>query len=179
MRFLDTPRLYLRPFSAEDHFPLHRITGNPEVMRYSVFGADRDVDATGRRLAGIMEQQQESGLGCWAVVSRTTGDLLGMCGLAPLSDGRTEIAYAVRRDQWGNGYATEAARRWLEHALDTLKLGSVIAMIGPDNLRSLRVAEKLGMRHVGSERHFGGPLGIYAAGDPARSGLVRTLGLAA
>jgi RimJ/RimL family protein N-acetyltransferase len=62
-------------------------------------------------------------------------------------EGRNEIevGYHVRRDLWGNGYATEAARACMEYAFSRLGTARVVSMIRPENRQSRRVAEKNGL----------------------------------
>jgi len=49
----------------------------------------------------------------------------------------------------GHGYATEAARAMLDHARDTLKLPIVYAIVSVENIRSIRVTERLGLKPLG------------------------------
>jgi len=70
--------------------------------------------------------------------------------LEPWSGPSDEIAisYVLRRASWGQGIATEAARRLLRHAFEVLRLDPVMAVIMADNAASRRVLEKLGMRAI-------------------------------
>ncbi len=79
--------------------------------------------------------------------------LIGTVLLLPLTtdqpitpDTPWEIGWHLQRCAWGQGYATEAARVVLEYAFQVLALPAVMALVKPDNLRSHRVAEKLGMQ---------------------------------
>jgi RimJ/RimL family protein N-acetyltransferase len=63
----------------------------------------------------------------------------------------TEVSWRLQRDQWGHGYATEAARACLHFAFATLRLPEVVSFTVPDNLRSRRVMERLGMRRRAGE----------------------------
>ena len=86
-------------------------------------------------------------MGLYAVVLRAGGRLIGDCGLvARVVEGApvVEIGWHLERAAWGRGYATEAARGVLTHAA-ALGLGRVCSLIVPDNVRSRRVALKLGM----------------------------------
>jgi RimJ/RimL family protein N-acetyltransferase len=79
---------------------------------------------------------------------KDSGELIGDCGCVLQEvEGRNEIevAYHVRRDLWGRGYATEAAHACMEYAFDQLGAKRVISMIRPENRQSRRVAEKNGM----------------------------------
>jgi len=65
------------------------------------------------------------------------------------------LAYLICSRFWGHGYATEAARAILDYGLQTLGIHTVEALIRPDNTRSIRLAERLGMRHECTTQHHG------------------------
>jgi len=90
-------------------------------------------------------------MGYWSVFKRDAEGFLGWILLVPYDafEGEVEIGWRFVRSSWGYGYATEAASQVLQHAFEGLGLGSVVADIDPQNHASIRVAEKLGMRHVG------------------------------
>ena len=102
-----------------------------------------------------LEQQletyrSEQGIEVLAVIERNTSELIGYCGLFhfPNIDGKSEIeiGYRFMQDSWGNGYATDAATSIRDYAFSNLNLSRLIALIEPANARSIRVAEKLGMK---------------------------------
>jgi RimJ/RimL family protein N-acetyltransferase len=145
---LTTDRLLLRPFVGEDAEPAFAIFGDAEVMRYSLSGRDVDLAATRSRLTRIAAHCAEHGFGSWAVTRRSDGAIVGICGIvrSPVG-GDFEIAYRLRRDCWGHGYAAEAARAWLDRAFSTLGLTRIVAFIEPSNHASQRVIARLGMRY--------------------------------
>jgi RimJ/RimL family protein N-acetyltransferase len=69
------------------------------------------------------------------------------------------------RFAWGNGYATEAAGAMLDHARDTLKLSIVYAIILPENVRSIRVTERLGMKPLGLTTRYYGHEALHFAAE--------------
>jgi RimJ/RimL family protein N-acetyltransferase len=73
-----------------------------------------------------------------------------------------EIGWRFRRDAWGAGFAAEAARAILDHAFGALGLAEVIADIHPENARSVRVAENIGLVLRGRRFHHGEPHLHYA-----------------
>ena len=80
-----------------------------------------------------------------------------------------EIGYALGREFWRQGYATEAATAVRNHALRSMHRTRLIAFIRPGNLASARVAEKLGMRHERDVELMELPARLYALGnEPAR-----------
>lgn len=101
---------------------------------------------------GRIEADYGPGLGYWSVFAHDRPEhFLGWILLIPC-DGigpEIEIGWRFLRETWGKGYATEAARPVLAHAMDTLALDRVVAEIHPDNDGSVRVALKLGMSDEG------------------------------
>jgi RimJ/RimL family protein N-acetyltransferase len=82
------------------------------------------------------------------MVIKSSGDMIGDCGLTVQSvDGmdETEVGYHVRRDYWGQGLATEAARACRDWGFSHLNIDRLVSIIRPENLPSRCVAEKNGM----------------------------------
>lgn len=80
---------------------------------------------------------------------KSAGELIGDCGLTKQNvDGHdeVEIGYHVRRDHWGRGYATEAARACRDYGFAHLPVERLISLIRPENIPSRRVVEKNGMK---------------------------------
>jgi RimJ/RimL family protein N-acetyltransferase len=147
--------LLVRPFVADDLQALHRIYEDAEAMRY-VDGSYPDLDATRAALEMHITMQREHGFAFWAVLRED--ELIGEVGFGRMGD-EIEMGWFIRRDNWGHGYATEAASAALEHAP-----GPVIAVIRPDNAASIRVAEKLGFVLRGAEEVRGNRQLIYTQG---------------
>lgn len=148
---VETPRLLLREFSMEDAPDIFRINSDPEVVRYAEGVTPASLEETrGHLRDGPLADYARFGYGRWAVVERATDRLIGMCGPKLLPGlNEVEIGYRLERDRWGLGLATEAALATREYARDVLALTHVIALIMEDNVRSLRVADKLGMTCTG------------------------------
>ncbi len=132
-----------------------RFWGDPRVIWWAAAG-DREASAERLRVA-IDDARDAPGLGWWAIVEKATGEVLGNVGLQraqhPPND--VELAYHLRYDAWGRGIATEAARHAIDYALKVLRVPRVIAAIVPENRRSQRVAERLGLRKIGTVTHAG------------------------
>lgn len=150
MLIVQTERLFLRHFHLFDHEPMFHIFGDAEVMR---FGDGVQTKAWVHHwLTSCLDQYYHHwGFGPYAVVEQRTREVIGYCGLFFLPDinGQPEIelGYRLARATWGYGYATEAARAVRDFAFQTLCLKRLIAMIDPQNLASVRVAQKLGMQY--------------------------------
>jgi len=146
MPVLKTERLVLREFVSEDCDALATILSDPQTMRY--YPAPFDRAAVADWIQRNRTRYANDGYGLWAMILNSTHELIGDCGLVRQSvDGvdEIEIGYHVRRDLWGQGYATEAARGCREYGFATLAADRLISLIRPENLASRRVAEKNGM----------------------------------
>ena len=98
------------------------------------------------------------------MIERAGGDLIGYCGIEVWEQGPDgELGFSLARSAWGRGYATEAARAWLEHGFSVLGFTRVVAVVKPGNAASIRVLEKVGMRQVGPTRLAGSEWLLYEA----------------
>jgi RimJ/RimL family protein N-acetyltransferase len=146
-----TDRLVLRRWRVGDAARLAAINADPEVMRFIGRGHVLGRGLSDDLIARFEAEWRARGFGLWAVAPRDDPDaLLGFCGLTvpmflPAVLPAVEVGWRFARAAWGNGYATEAARAALRFAFDEHAMREVIAIIDPENTRSLRVAEKLGM----------------------------------
>lgn len=127
------------------------INSDPEVTRY----LNRPANASDAEafIAHAESHWLEHGFGWYAVEGAScelSGRLLGFVGIAlptfiPQLADRPELGWRLASEAWGKGLATEGARAVQEHAAEALALGELISIIDPRNLRSQRVAAKLGM----------------------------------
>jgi RimJ/RimL family protein N-acetyltransferase len=146
MKILETSRLILREFTTCDADSLERILSDPEAMRFYPRAFDRS--GVEQWIARNMQRYAKDGHGLWAMVLRSSGEVIGDCGLTIQEVdgvGEIEVGYHVRRDLWGQGLATEAARACRDFGFARLPVERVISLIRPENLASRRVAEKNGM----------------------------------
>jgi [ribosomal protein S5]-alanine N-acetyltransferase len=82
--------------------------------------------------------------------------LVGWNGLEYLPDtGETEVGYLLSRSARGKGYATQAARAAVSFGFRTVGLESIIGLVHPDNIPSIRVLEKSGLRFIDNKVYFG------------------------
>ena len=144
MAVITTQRLLLREFVPEDLDQLAPIFADAEMMRFYPEPFTRE--RTAGWIARAISLYAERGHGLWAMVRRDDGLFLGDCGLVPQQiEGAEllEIGYHVRRDQWGHGYATEAAAACRDYAFEQVGAARVCSIVDPLNLASLRVAERI------------------------------------
>ena len=93
-----TDRLRLRLYRSDDATEMFAIFGDAEVMRYSMSEADPSVESTQARIQKLMDHQALFGFSLWVVEDRSTGAIIGDCGLKRLEEGpEIEIGYRVVR----------------------------------------------------------------------------------
>jgi RimJ/RimL family protein N-acetyltransferase len=151
---LETDRLLLRPWRpAEDLDLLAELNADPAVMRWVAPNRPLRREESADFLDRIVRHWHEHGFGLWAVVPRAEpgAPCIGFAGLAvpaflPAVLPAVEVGWRLAPAWWGRGLATEAARVSVAFGFERLGLRSVVSIIEPGNARSLRVAEKLGMR---------------------------------
>jgi ribosomal-protein-alanine N-acetyltransferase len=146
---IQTERLLLRILSPDDLPGYETMYADPDV---TLFLGGKPLDHEGvrqwmeRRLASNAEGRSA----IRSVFERATGEFVGRCGLLEWDiDGAREfeIGYALARAHWGKGYATEAAIAVRDDATQRRGHRRLICLIEVGNERSVRVAERLGMRH--------------------------------
>jgi RimJ/RimL family protein N-acetyltransferase len=159
---IETERLLLRGWRDEDTHPWAELCADDEVMRsLGLEGGISLVDAW-RDMAVMAGHWALKGFGHWVVELRATGELAGRAGLYyPPDWPALEMGWTVARPHWGNGYAGEAARATMEWTRAELDVDHLISLIADDNLRSQRVAEKLGMAQEGRAQVRGFDLRQY------------------
>lgn len=145
---LETARLHLRRWRAEDAEPFAALNADPEVMRFIGAGGTLSRTDSDGLLMRFEREWDERGFSLWAV--EDDRGFAGFCGLThPLFLTEllpaVEVGWRLCRDRWGRGLATEAAQAAIDWGFAELELGEVLAIVDPANHRSLRVAAKLGM----------------------------------
>ena len=169
MTALDTARLHLRPFTLDDLDAHARLYADPEITRWLSDGpwsGHVARERSERAVRRFVSHWKACGYGVWAVEDRSTGRFLGQCGLNTLPGGEVEILWAIERDAWGQGLASEAARAALAYAFDVVGLERVIALARPKNAPSRRIMDKLGMRWDRDVDAFGAPAVYYVVERP-------------
>ena len=165
MLILDTPRLTLRHFEAEDLEALFRLYRDPEIRRYFPEGTRTLAETKDELEWHRFGHPRCPELGLWATVERSSGKLIGRCGLLPWTideKSEVELAFLIDKARWGQGLATEAALAICRYAQEHLRLQRLICLVMHGNTASVRVATKAGMVY---ERDFTddfGPCMIYS-----------------
>ena len=161
---METERLVLRMFRESDTDAYAEMVADPEVMRF-LGGKPLPRAEAWRNMAMLLGHWHLRGYGFWAVEEKASGDLVGRVGCwQPEGWPGLEVGWTLRRRSWGRGYATEAARASINYAFDELGQMRVISLIDPNNVNSIRVAERLGEKPEGEWEIAGTKVTIYAVG---------------
>ena len=147
---MNTDRLTLRPIEIEDVENIVELWTNPQVTEY--LGGPKDprrIREYSIELATDPEAvYAEEGDRWWSICLRDSREWIGKCGLLSKEIegvGEIELSYFFLPSSWGSGFATEAARYLADYAFRELGLPTLVALIDPENARSAKVAERLGM----------------------------------
>ena len=147
---LQTERLLLRRWCGSDRLPFQAMNADPRVMEF--MPGLLTPQASDDLIARAELHFDRHGFGPYAAELLEEKIFIGFIGLSiPSFDApfmpAVEIGWRLAADHWGRGLATEGARAVLRHAFETLGLTSLVSFTVPQNLRSRRVMEKLGMIH--------------------------------
>jgi RimJ/RimL family protein N-acetyltransferase len=154
----ETERLRVRPWTEDDAEAALAIYSHPEVSRYLGRNA-KPIASLDEQLARIRfwrerDKDLRKDLGFWAMEDRDIGPV-GSVVLRPLpNDTKVEVGWHLGFDHWGKGYATEAGRGAIEHGFSTVGLTEIYAIVQPENTRSVRVTERLGMEPLGTTADY-------------------------
>jgi ribosomal-protein-alanine N-acetyltransferase len=166
----ETSRLILRRVDPDDLDFFATLFADPEVMRFSL--GVRTREQSREWIDRALATYAERGYGPWGIVHKRDLALIGFCGLLDQTiDGvpEVEIGYRLAEPYWGQGFAPEAAGATRDLAFNEFKLSRVIALIDPNNSRSIRVAEKIGMDWHAQTLKWGRRLRVYSAEIPSKA----------
>ena len=162
---LETKRLLLRHFVMADLEALFTFYSDPDVVRY-IPDAPRTREETKEELEWFLNGHPKfPELGLWATLNKETGDFIGRCGLLPWTiddQQEVEVAFALSKEYWGQGLATEAARAIVHYGFEHLQLSRLICLIDHDNKASINVATKIGMTFEKESKDEYGSFLVYA-----------------
>lgn len=142
-----------------------RLMSDPRVMRY--YPAVYDLARARQVLANVIAAYERLGYSLLAVERRSDGDFVGQAGLLHWDDvdarEDVEVAYMLTPENWGVGYATEAARACRDWAFVHLDVDRVVSFIVTGNRPSIAVARRNGMRRLKrlENNRFGKPIYVY------------------
>jgi RimJ/RimL family protein N-acetyltransferase len=160
MTILTTSRLSLRPISIDDLDAKFAIGQHPDVYRFDGFvllesgeKRPRTREETRIKLEQRVAEFALQGFGQWAMVLQETGGFIGWAGLQfylldaeVSSTPEIELFYGLSRGHWGQGFATEACHALIQYGFTTLRLRRITSVAARENVHSVNVMRRVGMR---------------------------------
>jgi ribosomal-protein-alanine N-acetyltransferase len=150
----ETSRLILRDIELFDAFDLLEMDLDERVTKYTGQNPIGTIEEANDVVQFILNQYAKNGVGRWAVIEKQSGDFLGWTGLKFHNEMENnhidfyDLGYRFKFQHWNKGYATEASLACLKIGFEQLKLQEIIAMVHPDNLASMHVAQKCGFEFI-------------------------------
>ncbi|HLO86817.1 MAG TPA: GNAT family protein [Nostocaceae cyanobacterium] len=150
-----TPRLIIRNFQSDDIKTFIIYRNDPEIAKYQSWSLPYS-EIAAQEFIEYLQQTTPGTLGEWyqlAVELKATGEMIGDCAFCILAeDGQqAEIGFTLARQHQGQGYGTEAVKSLLEHLFVNYHLHRIRANCDPENIASVKLLERAGMRLEG---HF-------------------------
>jgi ribosomal-protein-alanine N-acetyltransferase len=145
-------RVRLREFTARDLDASMAVVGDPRVTWFLSFDTRSKSDHANRLADDVARAQGDPRPDYYLVVANDADDLVGFVRIGLGAHRSGELGYAIRHDDWGKGYATEAASLMLDFGFGALRLHRVQAACGPENHASQRLLAKLGFTPEGRIR---------------------------
>ena len=160
---LETGRLRFATRVPEDWRAFQKIATDPLVVRYLGNGEPWPDERVQDFVARQCENWEKHRICLWKLLPRDSEELIGICGLQHLPETPdVEIGWWLAPSHWGQGLATEAARRALAYGFEEAHLQRIVAIAQAANRDSLRVMEKIGMRFEREALHKGIRVVLYA-----------------
>ena len=149
---LETERLLLRPLELTDADAMFAMDSNPEVHKYLWQKPFQNIAESIKIIEYVREQYQVNNIGRFATIIKETGEFIGWTGIK-FVDNHTEngntnffdYGYRLNEKFWGNGYATEATKLWLDYGLNQMNVDEIHAYTHGENIASNTVLKKSGM----------------------------------
>lgn len=153
---LVTPRLIIRKLSPEDIPEIHQLHLLKETDQYNTLGIPEDLSVTTGLVENwLAEQDQEPRkLYVLNIFLKEPSQFIGLIALSlgKINFRNAEIWYKIHVDYWNKGYTTEAMDGLLKFGFEHLKLHRIEAGCAVENIASIRVLEKAGMKREGVKR---------------------------
>lgn len=163
MQFIfETPRLLLRYFTIEDAPLIYELNSDPDIVKYVHEPVLQNVEQAIKILTQNILPQYILNVGRWAVHQKDDKKFIGWCGIKYIpKSGIYDLGYRFLKTAWNKGYATEAARHTILYGINTLKISVITAMVHIENIASIKVLEKTGMRFIKEDVVDNAPVKVY------------------
>jgi ribosomal-protein-alanine N-acetyltransferase len=163
MDIIQTNRLVFREFTQADIDKLFLLLSDTIVMKHC--SGPIDITGTKKWLDMSIECYEKYGYDYWAVYEKNTDTFIGQIGILNQEiAGEQEdcLAFMIGQKYWNKGYATEGAIACINYAFKSLRIEKLIATVEPENLQSICVLKKIGMKYAGETNYANKKVYIYS-----------------
>lgn len=166
----ETPRLLLRHFTEHDAHLIYKLNSDPDVLKYVHEPLLEDEDGARKILNKIILPQYQLNLGRWAIHVKSDFEFIGWCGLKYIEEiGIIDLGYRLLKSAWGREYATEAAQYTIIYGLRDLKLETITGTAHTENIASIKILEKIGMKFIKMDVLDEVPVKVFTLSSPYSS----------
>lgn len=144
---IETERLILREFEPQDAAVFYKLNEDIEVIQYTGDVAFHSLDEAISFFKNYSDYKR-NGFGRWSVVLKSNQEVIGWCGLKLHDDKLVDIGYRFFKKYWSKGYATESAAACIKYGFNELNLSSIIGRTMSENIGSVKVLEKIGLKYL-------------------------------
>jgi ribosomal-protein-alanine N-acetyltransferase len=151
---LQSERLIFREVTSEDVEDIFKIYSDPEVAKYDWYKPITTKDDAVSIINNYSQEFQDKEEITWGVARKDDNKIIGYCCLGDFDDDsiRSEIGYAFNRDEWNNGYATEAIKVLVKFGFDIMSLNRIEAQVTLGNDASVKALKKAAFLQEGIVR---------------------------
>jgi [ribosomal protein S5]-alanine N-acetyltransferase len=145
----ETERLVVRQYTMDDFKNFYRLNGDEDVMRF-IRPAQTKKQSKEFLQKVIAAYTERPGMGRWGMFLKKNNEFVGSFAIIPVDNSnqsdsyRMQLGYALVKESWGKGYATEAVKEGLQYAFDRLGLTEIAGITYPENVTSQKVLLKNG-----------------------------------
>ncbi len=158
---LETERLIIRPITLDDLQDFYEMDSQPEVHIYLKNQPIKTIDETKVNIDNLLLKYETLGISRLAVIEKESGKMIGWTGFKYIEEKEAinnrfdflDFGYRYRKETWGKGYATEAAKACIDFYRENMTELKLNAITHVDNAASRNVLEKVGFR-VTETFHF-------------------------
>lgn len=147
MDTIETDRLILRPFTYNDLEAMHAFMGNDSEMTWETTAWT--IERTEEFLQLRLNHYQEHDFGVWAVVLKTTRELIGQSGLQFLTGtNEVELVVYTAKKFWRTGIGFESCTASLNYGFAEKHFSKIVAVTRTNNLAAQKLMKKLGFKYL-------------------------------
>lgn len=154
---LDSDRLRYKPISIENAQIMYELSADPKVMKH-IREVDSDIEHTKGYIVDTLNYTKENpGFGMWNCFLKGSNEYIGWCVTHHIERNNKlpiEIGYRFHQKYWGQGYATEAAKKMVQYAKEELNLEQICGITIDENKGSRRVLEKAGLSYKERRNYY-------------------------